>query len=38
MGLNTKNYSGAGRSGELLESSTIVGAMKEENAVIPINV
>jgi len=38
MGLNTKYYSGAGCSGGLLESSTIVGTMKEENAVIPITV
>jgi len=38
MDLNQKNYSGAGCSVGLLESSTIVGAMKEENILIPINV
>jgi len=38
MGLNPKNYSGTGCSGGLLESSTIVGAKKEENILIPINV
>ena len=31
MGLYSKNYSGTGCSGELLESSTLVGTMKEEN-------
>jgi len=38
LGLYPKNYSGAGCSGGLLESSTIVGTMKEENILIPINV
>jgi len=37
MGLHPKNYSGTGCSGELLESSTLVGTMKEENLLIPIN-
>ena len=37
MDLNPKNYSGTGYSGELLESSTLVGTMKEENILIPIN-
>ena len=38
MGLNPKNYSGAGCSGGLLELSAIAGAMKEENILIPINI
>jgi len=38
MDLNQKNYSGAGCSGGLLESSAIAGAKKEENILIPINV
>jgi len=38
LGLNIKNYSGAGCSVGLLESSAIAGAKKEENILIPINV